>query len=113
MIDYNTLANSLPSSPLLMEEQPSTSAVEGANIVEEGTLAAIQGVPKAHQGMISCLLSIMEEIFLEDCGNILLHDPGSSLIANLEQQSFIALSKSISEERRTHSSWEHSEKSFI
>ena len=40
-----------------LEEKPSTSAVEGANRVEEGTLVAIQGVSKFHQGMIEFTLS--------------------------------------------------------
>ena len=43
----------------------------------------------------------------------MLHDPGSSLTANLEQQDCTAMSKSNSEERRTHSSWEHLDVSFI
>ena len=53
-------------------------------MVEVGTLAAIQDVPKAHQGMIEFPLSIIAENVLEDCGNLLLHDPESSLTANLE-----------------------------
>ena len=72
------------STVIALEEHPSTSAVEGANIVEEGTLVAIQVVPKAHQGMIEFPLSNIVANILEDCGNILLHNPESSLTTNLE-----------------------------
>ena len=81
--------------------------------MEEGTLAAIQGVPKSHQGMIEFPLYIIAENILEDCGNMLFHDPGSSLTDNIEKESCTALSKSSSEERRTHSSWDHTDVSFI
>ena len=45
------------SAVITLEEQPSTSSIGGANTVEEITLAAMQGVPKAHQGMIEFPLS--------------------------------------------------------
>ena len=67
-----------------LKDQPSTPAVEGANMVEEGTLAAIQDVPKAYQGMIEFPPSIIAANLFEGCGNLLLHDPESSLTANLE-----------------------------
>ena len=69
-----------------LEEQPSTSAVEGANMIERGTLAAIQDVPKAHKGMIEFPPSIIAANILEGCGNLPLHDQGSIHIVDLEQQ---------------------------
>ena len=70
----------------IMEEQPSTSTVEGANAVKERTLAALQSVPKDQQSMIAFPFSIIAANLSEDCGNMLLYVPGSSLTSDLEQQ---------------------------
>ena len=72
-------------------EQPSLSAVGGANTLEGGNLAAIQGVPKFHQVMNKFPPSIIAENLLEGCENLPLHDQVSIHIADLEQHNCTTL----------------------
>ena len=51
----------------LMEEQPHVATVGAANTLEEGTLAALQEVPKSHQGMKIFPLSIVTANHFESC----------------------------------------------
>ena len=80
-----------PSSPLketctsadtTMEDQPSSSKVGGTNTLKEGTLSALQYVPKFHQGMPKFPFPIVSENLMEVC--IPFHDQGSTQTANLE-----------------------------
>ena len=66
-----------------MEDQPSSSAFGGANTLEEGTLAALQDVPKFDQGMPKFPSLIISENIIE--GYTSLHN------ANLEQQKCTSL----------------------
>ena len=88
-----------------MEEQPSSSAVWEANTYEEETLAALQGASKFHQGMLKCPSLIISANIMD--GSTSLHT------VDLEQQNCTALYKSSDEEKRNHSSWEHSKGNFI
>ena len=74
-----------PNVVTLMEEQPHESTVGAANTLEEGTLAALQEIPKSHQGMKEFLLSMVAANSFDSCGNLLLHDQGSNPITDLEQ----------------------------
>ena len=69
-----------------MEEQPHALTIGAANTLEEGTLAALQEVPKSHQGMKRFPQSIVAAISFDNCGDFLLHDQGSNHTANLEKQ---------------------------
>ena len=88
-----------------MAEQPSSSAVWEANMFQEETLAAPQNASKFHQGILKFPSLVISTNLMEE--STLLHT------TDLEQQSCTALYKSNDEEKRTHSSWEHSNGSFI
>ena len=64
----------------LMEEQPHASIVGAANTFEEGTLAALQEVPNAHQGMKRFPHYIVAANSFDQCGYLLLHDQGSNTL---------------------------------
>lgn len=66
------------STDATREEHPLSLAVGGANTLEGGTLAAIQDVPKFHQGMPKFPLSVISVNLMGSCGNLPLHDQGST-----------------------------------
>ena len=68
----------------LMEKQPHASTVGAANNFEEGTLAALQEVPNAYQDMKIFPHSVVAANSFDQCGDLLLHDQGSNLIATIE-----------------------------
>ena len=74
-----------------MEEQPHASTVGATNTLEEETLAALQEVPKYHQGMKIFPCSIVAENYFDQCGNLLLHDQGSNHTSTIEQLGCTAL----------------------
>ena len=76
---------------ILMEEHPHASTVGAANTFEEGTLVALQEVPNAHQGMKIFPHSIFAANSFDQCGDLLLHDQESNLIATIEQLGCAAL----------------------
>ena len=68
-----------------MEDQPHASTFGEAHTLEEGTLVALQEIPKSHQGMKEFPLSIVAANSFSSCGNLLLHDQGSNHTATLEK----------------------------
>ena len=80
-----------PNTVTLMEEKLHASTVGAANTLEEGTLAALQEVPKYHQGMKIFPQPNFASISFDNCGNLLLHDQGSNPIATIEHLGCITL----------------------
>ena len=74
------------------------------NTLEEGTLAALQEVPNAHQGMKRFPQSIVAATSFENYGDFLLNDQGSNPIATIEQLGCTALCnmKNFKEETNHH-----------
>ena len=66
-----------------IKQQPSSSIVGKVITPEEGTLVAIQYVPKLYQGMHMFSFSIISAHLMEDCGNMPLHDQGLKNIDDL------------------------------
>ena len=95
--DKNKSEEKKPSPPLeetcisadtTMEEQPSSSSVGEPITLEEGTLVAVQDVPKLYQGMNIFPLPIISAHHMEDCGYMpsgQINDLGSKHIVDLEQ----------------------------
>ena len=74
-----------PKTITLMEEQPHASTVGAAKNLEEGILAALQEVPRDHQGMKIFPHFFVAENSFDQCGDLILHDQGSNPISTIDQ----------------------------
>ena len=63
------------SAAIALREQPSTLAVGSTNILERGTLAAIEDVPKAYQGMHKFPCLNISKNYMERFGYFLAYGP--------------------------------------